>query len=718
MLAVITIWLSSAWALSPDDEAARRLLLSVREKIERAKTLNVDIIRKDTSGTSTLEGVKQRIRVKGKGRFRAELTYPTGIKKLQYGTTLVADGRKVLPLKATLAMSVEPYSLERTASEVRRMFTAAPPLYTYLSSVDDDILDGPRSLPEPMNIRDGGEAQISGTPVRIVEFRLLYTWGVNRGKPVTVRLFIDPEKKTLVRRESHFHWGMRRCDYTRFDFDGELEDSVFSVQTRGQYSKARTALVARWIDIYTLYTGRYPKNLQSLLTPPNIDNRKSVWPRTGYLAGGKVPEDAWGKRYDYRHRDGKVFLTTYGADGKPGGTGDDADLEYTIWQDVRRPIVPPSERLRKYYTAKLEVRLLAEAMRSYRDAYGELPQSLDDLSTRADWMDYWPEGGWISGGTLRTDPWGEPYLLKHDPVSARVYVRNPERAILPSDLTPDETAQLQEAARPRLDDPKQKAVEKLLDRLSDDDLETRETALKELREWGGILEYALKDRLKVTKDKYIRKRLTAVYEKLEDHEPSWKAELGGLRRTVFVWSMLQSQALPSFDQYSWKSLRILERAQKQFRERDADGNRKADYWTGDVAGLYALLGRRGSPIALIPRRLAAADAHPLKDPDAGVRYDRTFDPDHFQPLGGCSLRIIAPRSAVGNRDASERTNTPLRGDRFAYAAFPAEYGVMSRFTLILNDEGTLYARNLEGREITRWPDPAELKNRWTKLPPR
>jgi hypothetical protein len=36
--------------------------------------------------------------------------------------------------------------------------------------------------------------------------------------------------------------------------------------------------------------------------------------------------DAWGKPIDLHIKDDKVTLTSYGRDGMPGGTGDDADM--------------------------------------------------------------------------------------------------------------------------------------------------------------------------------------------------------------------------------------------------------------------------------------------------------------------------------------------------------------------------------------------------------
>ncbi len=40
----------------------------------------------------------------------------------------------------------------------------------------------------------------------------------------------------------------------------------------------------------------------------------------------KMPKDAWGNDYIYTLENGRPVITSYGADGVPGGTGYDADI--------------------------------------------------------------------------------------------------------------------------------------------------------------------------------------------------------------------------------------------------------------------------------------------------------------------------------------------------------------------------------------------------------
>jgi general secretion pathway protein G len=80
---------------------------------------------------------------------------------------------------------------------------------------------------------------------------------------------------------------------------------------------------------------------QTTLSIGNLDNalklynaRKGKFPdtATGFKALmdmeiiDKVPKDAWGNDFVYTLENGRPIITSYGADGVPGGTGNDADL--------------------------------------------------------------------------------------------------------------------------------------------------------------------------------------------------------------------------------------------------------------------------------------------------------------------------------------------------------------------------------------------------------
>lgn len=81
------------------------------------------------------------------------------------------------------------------------------------------------------------------------------------------------------------------------------------------------------MELFHIDVGRYPtssEGLQALVKPAgNIPGWNGP-----YLSKGDVPKDPWGKPYAYEAGDnGTGFvIRSYGADGKEGGTGEDADV--------------------------------------------------------------------------------------------------------------------------------------------------------------------------------------------------------------------------------------------------------------------------------------------------------------------------------------------------------------------------------------------------------
>ena len=79
---------------------------------------------------------------------------------------------------------------------------------------------------------------------------------------------------------------------------------------------------------YKMDVGSYPETdagLQALVENPD-DNEK--W-RGPYLKPASIPKDPWGNDYVYicpGDNDREYDIVSYGADGQPGGEGDNADL--------------------------------------------------------------------------------------------------------------------------------------------------------------------------------------------------------------------------------------------------------------------------------------------------------------------------------------------------------------------------------------------------------
>jgi len=101
-------------------------------------------------------------------------------------------------------------------------------------------------------------------------------------------------------------------------------------QLGGAKSKTAGVQIAdieKALDLYRLDVGRFPTNeegLNALVTKPGSANG---W-NGPYLKGGGVPNDPWGHAYKYSNaaQGGSVEILSLGADGAPGGDGENADI--------------------------------------------------------------------------------------------------------------------------------------------------------------------------------------------------------------------------------------------------------------------------------------------------------------------------------------------------------------------------------------------------------
>lgn len=84
------------------------------------------------------------------------------------------------------------------------------------------------------------------------------------------------------------------------------------------------------LERYKLDNYRYPtteQGLQALVTRPTTPPIPENWKPGGYLK--ELPEDPWGRPYQYlgpRDTGGRPRIFTLGADHRPGGKGQNADI--------------------------------------------------------------------------------------------------------------------------------------------------------------------------------------------------------------------------------------------------------------------------------------------------------------------------------------------------------------------------------------------------------
>ena len=112
--------------------------------------------------------------------------------------------------------------------------------------------------------------------------------------------------------------------------------SIATIQIIGAIHKGKVAATKAQIKVfknavkqYKIDTGQYPDESEGLFAL--TENRSGVtgWDPAGYIDGGILPMDPWKNEYVYEltgdpQRPYEVY--SFGADGKEGGEGEDADI--------------------------------------------------------------------------------------------------------------------------------------------------------------------------------------------------------------------------------------------------------------------------------------------------------------------------------------------------------------------------------------------------------
>lgn len=87
------------------------------------------------------------------------------------------------------------------------------------------------------------------------------------------------------------------------------------------------ASIVQALKLYRLDNGRYPtteQGLSALVTQPTFEPVPGNWK----ACLDQLPKDPWGHPYQYASpgQHGEIDVWSFGADGKPGGEGNDADI--------------------------------------------------------------------------------------------------------------------------------------------------------------------------------------------------------------------------------------------------------------------------------------------------------------------------------------------------------------------------------------------------------
>jgi len=100
-------------------------------------------------------------------------------------------------------------------------------------------------------------------------------------------------------------------------------------------AEAEIAMLYRAVEAYRLDMFAYPtqaQGLQALVTMPAGLPHGDHYRKGGYIA--RLPNDPWGYPYHYRipGKRSQFDVFSLGADGRPGGVGEDAD--FGVWEII------------------------------------------------------------------------------------------------------------------------------------------------------------------------------------------------------------------------------------------------------------------------------------------------------------------------------------------------------------------------------------------------
>ncbi len=103
-------------------------------------------------------------------------------------------------------------------------------------------------------------------------------------------------------------------------------------EARVTAAEAQLRNISSALDLYRLDNSHYPsteQGLEALVEKPTGSPEPSNWNPEGYM--NAIPKDPWGNDYQYVQpgSEGPYDLYSYGADGREGGEGVNADI--SVW---------------------------------------------------------------------------------------------------------------------------------------------------------------------------------------------------------------------------------------------------------------------------------------------------------------------------------------------------------------------------------------------------
>jgi general secretion pathway protein G len=118
---------------------------------------------------------------------------------------------------------------------------------------------------------------------------------------------------------------------------GIVGPRMFGHTDEAKQTKARVQIenLSSALKMYKLDNDQYPtteQGLEALVVQPQSENAPKKWRKGGYLAKKQVPKDPWNNDYVYLSpgANDDFDITSYGADGAPGG--EDTNKDINSWE--------------------------------------------------------------------------------------------------------------------------------------------------------------------------------------------------------------------------------------------------------------------------------------------------------------------------------------------------------------------------------------------------
>jgi general secretion pathway protein G len=118
---------------------------------------------------------------------------------------------------------------------------------------------------------------------------------------------------------------------------GIVGPKLFGEADKAKQTKARVQIenLSSALKMYKIDNGRFPtseQGLEALVVQPQSGDIPKKWKKGGYLAKKKIPKDPWGNDYVYLCPgvNDDFDITSYGADGVPGG--EDINRDINSWE--------------------------------------------------------------------------------------------------------------------------------------------------------------------------------------------------------------------------------------------------------------------------------------------------------------------------------------------------------------------------------------------------